>query len=384
MPARKEQKGSVTLDIRTGVWSLRWRDVEGRRRAHRIGTLQEYNTKDKAVASREYVEGQLKMHTPGDATPKRVTVKVVARRYMAEKLPPHFSTASDYKRILEHRILPHWGKALISAVRPAPFEQWLKSLNLAPKTLANIKGLMRILIEAAMFWEYLKVDRNPMELVKIRGCTIRQKEPQILTVDEFNQLLAKVHDEPLRTMLMFDMCLGLRFSELIALKWSDFDWKNLKVNIRRGAVRQRVGEVKTSRSRKPLPMDPDLAKVMLDWYRRTPYPGPDDWVWASPHRDGKQPYAYSKLYQALTQASASAGLGVFGWHTMRHSYRSWLDETGAPMTVQQNLMRHSDIRTTMNIYGDAIPDTLRAAHGKVVRMALKPQAKQLGLYGTGL
>ena len=46
------------------------------------------------------------------------------------------------------------------------------------------------------------------------------------------------------------------------------------------------------------------------------------------------------------------------------------------MTVQQNLMRHSDIRTTMNIYGDAIPETLRAAHGKVVRIALRePQPR---------
>ena len=89
-----------------------------------------------------------------------------------------------------------------------------------------------------------------MELVRIRGCTVRQKEPQILTVEEFNQLLAKVPDEPLRTMLIFDMCRGLRFSELIALKWADFDWKNLKMHICRGAVRQRVGEVKTGRSRK--------------------------------------------------------------------------------------------------------------------------------------
>jgi integrase len=50
---------------------------------------------------------------------------------------------------------------------------------------------------------------------------------------------------------------------------------------------------------------------------------------------------------------------------------TWLDETGAPMTVQQNLMRHSDIRTTMNIYGDAIPDSLRNAHSKVVRMVIQ-------------
>lgn len=34
--------------------------------------------------------------------------------------------------------------------------------------------------------------------------------------------------------------------------------------------------------------------------------------------------------------------------------RSWLDETGAPMKVQQELMRHASIQTTMNVYGQAM------------------------------
>ena len=46
----------------------------------------------------------------------------------------------------------------------------------------------------------------------------------------------------------------------------------------------------------------------------------------------------------------------------RHSYRSWLDETGAPLTVQKELMRHASIQTTMNIYGKAMTDTKRQAH----------------------
>jgi integrase len=40
--------------------------------------------------------------------------------------------------------------------------------------------------------------------------------------------------------------------------------------------------------------------------------------------------------------------GSAGTHTFRHTYRSWLDETGAPMEVQQELMRHASIETTMN------------------------------------
>jgi integrase len=59
-----------------------------------------------------------------------------------------------------------------------------------------------------------------------------------------------------------------------------------------------------------------------------------------------------------------------GWHTFRHSYRSWLDDRGAPMSVQKELMRHASIQTTMNVYGKAMTDSKRRAHGNVVDMAL--------------
>jgi integrase len=52
-------------------------------------------------------------------------------------------------------------------------------------------------------------------------------------------------------------------------------------------------------------------------------------------------------------------------HTFRHTYRSWLDETGAPMKVQQELMRHASIQTTMNVYGQAMSSSKREANGKV-------------------
>ena len=54
-----------------------------------------------------------------------------------------------------------------------------------------------------------------------------------------------------------------------------------------------------------------------------------------------------------------------------HSYRMWIDAIGTPIGVQQKLMRHSDIRTTMNIYGDAATEDMREAHGKIVRLALQ-------------
>ena len=55
---------------------------------------------------------------------------------------------------------------------------------------------------------------------------------------------------------------------------------------------------------------------------------------------------------------------------MRHSYRSWLDAVGTPIAVQQKLMRHADIRTTMNIYGDVVTNQESEAHSKIVGLAL--------------
>jgi hypothetical protein len=70
------------------------------------------------------------------------------------------------------------------------------------------------------------------------------------------------------------------------------------------------------------------------------------------------------------KAARSAAIGNVPTHTLRHSYRSWLDAVGTPIAVQQKLMRHSDIRTTMNIYGDVVTDEMAQAHSKVVGLAL--------------
>jgi hypothetical protein len=68
---------------------------------------------------------------------------------------------------------------------------------------------------------------------------------------------------------------------------------------------------------------------------------------------------------------AAGKYGSVGWHTFRHTYRSWLDETGAPMGVQQKLMRHAQISTTMNVHGNALMEAKREANAAVVRRILR-------------
>ena len=76
----------------------------------------------------------------------------------------------------------------------------------------------------------------------------------------------------------------------------------------------------------------------------------------------------------IKPAGKLAGLGEhIGWHTFRHTYRTWLDGTGANVSIQRELMRHASIQTTMNVYGRATMSAAkREANSKVVQMALRP------------
>jgi integrase len=231
---------------------------------------------------------------------------------------------------------------------------------------------MRVLFNCAMRWELIDVRDNPMRLVRVKDASKREREPRVLTVGEFHRLLDRLPDEPYRTMVITAMCLGLRVSELAGLQWGDFDWDGLKVTVQRAVVAGHVGRVKTKYSRKRMPLDPALAEVLLHWKRQSHFNRQGDWVFASPYQNGKLPYRPWGIQQRRIKAAGEhAGIGKgLGWHTFRHSYSTLLRHLRVDVKVQQDLLRHADIRTTLNVYTQGVPDDLREANSKVVRMVL--------------
>jgi integrase len=176
--------------------------------------------------------------------------------------------------------------------------------------------------------------------------------------------------EPFRTMALLCCCLGLRISECLALKWSDVDWLNGKLRVERGIVCQRVDDVKTSESRKQLVIASELLVALQRWRQAATCSGPVDWMFASPAQLGKLPWSYDQVWRVYQKAAKAAGIGGLGTHALRHTFRTWLDSVGTPVGVQQKLMRHADIRTTMNVYGDVVTADMAEAHGKIVGLAL--------------
>ena len=173
-----------------------------------------------------------------------------------------------------------------------------------------------------------------------------------------------------RTLLLLLYATGLRISEALALRWSDVDWLEGKLKVERGIVCQQVDDVKTSESRRSLHIDADMLERLKLWKQSTQFSGPDDWMFASPAQLGRLPWSYDQVWRMYQKAGAKAGIGGLGTHSLRHTYRSWLDAVGTPIAVQQKLMRHADIRTTMNIYGDVVTDEMVHAASKVAGLAL--------------
>jgi len=73
----------------------------------------------------------------------------------------------------------------------------------------------------------------------------------------------------------------------------------------------------------------------------------------------------------LEPAAKEVGIvGHFGWHTFRHTYATLLNGNGEDVKVVQELMRHTTISVTLNIYAQAITQSKRDAQSRVVSLLL--------------
>jgi integrase len=354
----------VRYDKRRKTWNYLWYDGPTRR-SKRIGTKQEFPTKAAAWNEVDRLDIQ-----PQPKAQDGDTVRSVIARYEAERMPSRHTTARVYRCFIRNHILPKWGDEDIRALQPRPVELWLRELPLSPKSKTHVRSLMHGLLEFAMWAGLLDISRNPMSLVQNKGATRRTRKARSLTVEQFHALLRELH-EPFAMLALVSVCLGLRISEALALRWTDVDWLGAHLSIRRGIVEQIVDDVKTEGSARTFNLTSELVERLKFWKQRTDFSGAEDWIFASPFKLGRLPYSYTGVWRELVRASEAAKIGHLGTHAFRHTYRSWLDAVGTSVAVQQKMMRHADIRTTFNIYGDVVTDEMTTAGIKVAQLAFE-------------
>jgi len=363
MRVQRHTSGSVRYDKRRKTWNYLWYDGPIRR-SKRIGTKQEFPTKAAAWKEVESLEIQQPKTQSGN------TVRIVITRYEAERMPSRHSTARVYRSFLKNHILPKWGDTEIQSVQPRPVELWLRELPLSPKSKTHVRSLMHGLVEFAMWSGLLDISRNPISLVQNIGATRRVRKARSLTAEQFQALLKELR-EPFATIALLCVCLGLRISEALALRWADVNWLDSKLSVQRGIVEQIVADVKTEGSARTFNLTSELLERLKSCKQRSDFSGAEDWVFASPIKLGRLPYSYTGVWRELERATDAAGIGHLGTHSFRHTHRSWLDAVGTTIAVQQKMMRHADIRTTMNIYGDVVTDEMTTAGVKIAQIAFK-------------
>jgi len=368
------QKGSILQSRRKNgldVWEYRWRDRTTGKPVYRrivLGTTKQLLT---PLDARNATAGIVREANVGDPRLMApLTLSQLAEHYRQRELVPDntwktHSTKAGYENYLKRWIVPKWGEYALSDIKPIEVELWLRQLPLARGSCAKIKNVMSVLFNHARRYDLF--DANPIQFV--RQSAKRRKIPHILTADEIPRLLRVL--KPLyRTLVFTAVTTGLRQSELFGLKWSDVDFEYGQINVVRSIVHGFISHCKTESSMKPIPMGYDLAKTLHEWKSQSKYTAPEDWVFASVRTAGKRPmWGENMIRKPIRRALRKLGIyKIIGWHTFRHSYSTLLRSLGTDIKVQQDLLRHSSARLTLDTYTQAVTPAKRDAQNAVLRL----------------
>jgi integrase len=408
------QYGTLTLESRTrgpSVWTYRYFDrANGRKRRKVIvGTVEQYRTRAMAKRACEHI--RLAANTEL-LNPQYPTMGALIDRYVEQVLGPcvdiplggvqdsaariSFHCAKSYNSALNKWVRPRWEcyrvKDFDHSTMRAAIEDWLQALwrsqknpeGLAPKTVRSIYSVMKLTFKFGVKWGYLS--ENPMAEQRVelpRGSTKRLKEPVQLTPAQFLSLLKRFGLRE-KLAVAFAGWLGPRVSEAFGLKWRDLDLNECVVSFRRGFVQGRITPLKTEASRTNLPVPQELLELLRRWHSATPFGNPDDWVFASPYTKGQRPFWPGQLLKThIKPVALAAGLPDIGWHSFRHTVSAWGKEAGLELEDVKTLLRHEDIATTSNVYGELSMGAKRRIQQRLVDY-VKQQAEGEAAQGESI
>jgi integrase len=268
--------------------------------------------------------------------------------FIAKQYVPYFE---GYKKswqcdegLLRNHVTPVWGKLLMSDITKADvialFAQQRKTHK--PGSCNRLLILVRFMFNLALRWETPGVKYNPtagFPLMKEDN-----KRERYLTKEETEVLyeqLKQSENSMLRYIIPMLILTGARKREVLDAKWSDFDYERRQ---------WRIPVTKLGRPRH-VPLS-DGVITLLNSVPRS------DCEWVFPNPDTLRPY--SNIFVAWDTARKKVGLRDVRIHDLRHSFASFLVNSGRTLYEVQHLLGHTQIKTTQR-YSHLSQDTLLAA-----------------------
>jgi len=285
------------------------------------------------------------------------------------------STKAMYATLArKHIVSSALGSLSLDRVTPRAVEAWLAELKgkgLAESTVRSAYTILRAVLDTAVRDGLLS--RNAAAAVK--RPTVAAREAASLTPDQVRAVLTAAHQSRYAPLFAVLAGTGLRRGEALALQWPDIDLEagvaRVRGTLARVAGELGVTEPKTAKSRRTVPLSESVVgtlralrlqqtqerlKAGSQW-QQTGY------VFTTEFGEPCDP---RNALRAFKVAARRAGLPAsVGLHTLRHSAASLMMAGGVPLKIVSDMLGHSSVAITGDIYGHVAPDVSREAVAKL-------------------
>jgi len=353
---RKRWEGRVTVRLENGK-PIR-RKVTGATKAEVRKRMQE--VADAAEEGREVLR-------------RTLTVGTFLNDWLDNVLPGTVASATEaqYRQLARLYVLPHLGRKQLKTLQPRDVTLMLRAMEKEGKS-SNSRRLARAVLRRSLRYAEVNgyVTRNVAALAD--APRVEAKEGKALTAEQARQLLETLRGDRLEAAITVALSLGLRRSELLGLSWRDVDLESspATLTVRQALKRTPAGLVleqpKTRQSRRTIHL-PAPAVAALKRHRAKQaeerlkagdlwQPAPDnaDLLFRTEIGTAIDPNNFGRAVRQLCKA---AGIpGTWSPHALRHSAASLLLAQGVPLKVVSEVLGHSSIRVTADVYSHLIDD----------------------------
>ena len=273
-------------------------------------------------------------------------------------------TYLNYRKQLNNYLIPGLGKIKLHKLTPQQVSAFYsQKINdgLAPKTVNNIHGALHKALDNAVKWNILP--RNVCDAVT--PPRVPRKEQTVLNKQQARILLEEVKAHRLEALLTLAVITGIREGELLALRWQDIDIEDCSLQIKRSVVYLKgygyvESEPKTAKGRRMIKLPTFVIDVLIhhraqqEEQRREAGRAWIDKNLVFTNAQGDF-YSASTLRKVFKRFLVSIDLPHMRFHDLRHSAATILLAMKVHPKVVQEILGHSQISVTLDIYSHALP-----------------------------
>jgi integrase len=281
------------------------------------------------------------------------------------------SAAENYKSVADHHIVPTLGRKKVSELTPGDVDRLMSQKldsGLSVSTVRRIRSVLAQALDQGMRWG--SVNRNVASLT--RGPRSQRTEGRTMTPAQARKLLIKLKTHRNEALYALMLSTGLRRGEALGLKWDDVDIKSGVILIRRQLKREDgrlvTSDTKTSKSRRAVNLPGPMIATMNAHKARQ---AADHLKIGEAWQDTGfvftttigTPIDPRNVYREFQKICEDAKLGKWHPHELRHSAASLMLAQGVKVQVVSDVLGHSSIRMTADVYGHILaPDRQGAAN----------------------